>query len=251
MKNQELTRREVLVISKNTIIVSALTAGVLPLFTPQAVLALDWKEVFQKKYEGGHAEIVGLTGKAFANETSLHLKQQLNNGVHIQVAENSELLLSLPDHSILKITGEAELTLQIDTQGGGVINLILGAMLAVISSSKKKRYLIQTPTATLGVKGTVLFRNVFGAKEKPDSRVPENASDYVCICNGSLDYLTPDAQLIQSDQAHHHSAYFLLPDNKQLTLQKAPFLFRHSDQGINHVIDSMTGKKHDRSWLEL
>jgi hypothetical protein len=111
------------------------------------------------------------------------------------------------------------------------------------------------PTATIGIKGTVVFRQIF-REDEMDARAmqgktytrPRNLTDYFCTCNGEVDFLrNNDKSLITSEKAAAHSSSFLDSSNAKL-LAKAPMV-NHFDREIDRVIDLQDGVKHDKGFL--
>ncbi|MBT6611633.1 MAG: hypothetical protein HOB38_05980, partial [Deltaproteobacteria bacterium] len=71
------------------------------------------------------------------------------------------------------------------------------------------------------------------------------------ICNGAIDYLTPDNKTAMSDRAEHHSPYFLYPKKGDVGFIRTNQLLNHDDKEINDLIYRMAGQKHDTLWLNV
>ena len=129
---------------------------------------------------------------------------------------------------------------------------MFGGILGVIPKLKNRAYMIQSASATLGIKGTVFYKEVFGPQGSGDARVPAGALEYFCICNGSLDVLSQGQDRpILSDHAEHHHAHVVVAKADGVELVPAGFVKGHDDAGIHQVIEANPLGKHDQSWLQL
>jgi hypothetical protein len=222
-----------------------------PLETPP----IDWRAAFEAKSGKGEATVKSLVGEGYAGARALALGAKVPSGERLRVSGDGVMVLALPDRTVMKINGEADLTLHIDAVSGGVYNLALGAILSVVPS--RNLYLAMGPTSTVGVKGTVFFREVMGEKRQMMQSMegpvpmPEDIRDYFCTCNGEVDYLgdLQRGEVVHNDRARHHNSYFLKMDGR-LELVKAPML-DHFDDEIDRLIDIQEPPRHDKSWLQL
>ncbi len=219
----------------------------------QAQEAINWRNLFTQVPGGGSGKVKELTGTAFTGQRPLKVGDTVKSGDQLRVTKGGQLVVAASDNSIFLIKGEAVVDYHVGTQKSGLLNLVLGQVLAVVP--KGHRYLVAGPTATIGIKGTVVFRQIFredelvaqAMKGKTYTR-PKNLTDYFCTCNGSVDFLrNNDRSLITSDTAEVHSSEFLDPGAPKL-LSKAPMI-NHFDKDIEHVIDMQEGEKHDKSFL--
>lgn len=223
--------------------------------TPPSLPPIDWRAAFEAKSGGGEAVVKSLVGEAFAGARKLALGGTVKSGEHLRVAREGVMVVALPDRTVMKIIGEAEVTLHIDPNSGGVYDLALGAILSVVPT--RNLYLAMGPAATIGVKGTVFYREV--KAEKRDMmlsmdgpvEMPKGIYDYFCTCNGEVEYLgdLERGEVVQNDVATHHSSYFLKKDG-QLEILKAPML-NHFDDEIDQLIEIQQPPRHDRDWLVL
>jgi|SRR3989339_567421 len=224
------------------------------MLAPSAAWALEWSDWIGKRHQGGSAQVIGLKGQAQAqaDQKPLQLGSKVVNGQEIVVNAGGEALLLLPDGASFKLSGPARLVLEVDAQGGGNLKLLLGGLLGVIPQLKNRAYLVKSSNATLGIKGTVFYKEVFGPQGSDDPRVQPGALAYFCICNGSLAVLPQgQSQPLLQDQAEHHHAHLVMPQKNGIELVPAAFVKGHDDPGINQVIESNPGFKHNRSWLQL
>lgn len=217
--------------------------------------AVDWPAVFQAKEGGGTAEVTVLTGPGTADGRELEIGSIVPSGARVRMEPQAKAVLELPDRTVMELRGEAELELHIDRLSGGFYRLALGAVLSVVP--RRNLYLAMGPTAVVGVKGTVFYREVFPADPEPGMtmdgllEIPERINDYFCTCHGEVDFLhgmdTPVP--FRTDRAQHHSSWFLR-GNGETTLIEAPMM-NHFDDEIDRLIDLQAEPRHDKSWLEL
>lgn len=217
---------------------------------------VDWKQLFAAKPEGGTGVVKRMTGVAFAGRRTLAVGAQVQSGEQLRVAKGGSLTVSIEDGTLLQMREETVLDFHPSRRKSGLLNLLAGSLLTVMPHGN--RYLIGGPVATIGIKGTVVFREVFTenvtsarAMEGRTVRLPgKGLKDYFCTCNGTVDYLRKDSlSLITSDTAQHHNAFFLNPENPKL-LEKFEMV-NHFDRDIKAAIDLQDGPKHDASFLKL
>jgi len=216
---------------------------------------IDWRAAFEAKSGGGQAIVKSLVGNGFAGERKLALGGMVPSGERLRVERDGVMVVALPDRTVMKIIGEADVTLHIDPSSGGVYDLALGAILSVVP--RHNLYLALGPTSTIGVKGTVFFREVKADKRdmmmsmEGPVEMPKGIYDYFCTCNGEVEYLGDlnRGEVVQNDVATHHNSYFL-KQNGQLELVKAPML-DHFDDEIAQLIEIQEAPRHDASWLQL
>ena len=250
--NNQFSRRKLLVFGRDIVLVSALT-GVLPACSSlENQVKADWDMELAGLDKSGAARIKMLDGSAWINGKNALVNARIKSNDQVTVAGGGVLLMAMADNSLIKIKGKASLTMTLDSGGGGYFEIKKGSLLSAISRRKRRPYIIKGATAMVGVKGTVLFNHVFDNTEIMDSRTPQSATDYVCICHGNIDYVDPaDTTVVKSDTGYHHSASFVSAGSGQMEFQKAGFLLNHSDQEIYDLIEQMEGEKLDRRWLML
>jgi hypothetical protein len=255
MHHPHCTRRELFNIGGRVVIGSILLSALPGSPEAQAQEAINWRNLFRDVPKGGGGNVKELEGTAFAGKRPLKVGDAVAAGEQLRVTKGSRLIVSASDNSIFQMKGEAVVDFHIGTEKSGLLNLVLGQILAVVPTGH--RYLVAGPTATIGIKGTVVFRQIFredelvaqGMKGTTYTR-PKNLTDYFCTCSGACDFLRKnDNALITSDKAEAHSSEFLDPGNPKL-LTKAPMI-NHFDRDINRVIELQEGTKHDRTFLKL
>lgn len=250
-----LTRRELLSHSLRGAFVlgSALSAS--QFLFPGSAQAIDWKSLWSRRPTGGHATVKELEGVALGAYGPLKLGDRIESGTHIQCTQGARMVLHTSDNTVMQLSGETQLDLQLDGRGRGVMRLLLGAVLTVVPTNH--RYLVEGPTATIGIKGTVFYRQFFAPGDQEAYNmggkrveVPQNARDYVCTCNGQIEYLQPRTLYgVLSEAATHHNAYFLDEQNP-LQLGLARNAINHNNDQIRHLIGQQAEPRHDADWLK-
>lgn len=241
-----LTRRKIIHLGGQSFIALGLVAGL-----PAKIYGLDWRGLLGVKDPKGHGKVIALDGQASVDGETLKLNQRIANGQLIVAEEKARLLLSMPDGSVFQLSGPGKLRLEVSDEGG-LIQLLLGGLLGVVLENRQAQYLIQSPTATAGIKGTVFYRHRFAPGEQLDQRFPKGTKEYFCICNGEIEMRDALGQsTLVEDKAEHHSAHVIVESGGELALAQAKFLYGHGDREIDRVIERMGPKKHSRDWLQL
>jgi hypothetical protein len=235
-------------------LVPALILSGLPLSRrAQAQEAVNWRDEFAQVPTGGQGRVKEIKGRATVNGRTLALGDIVRSGETLRVAPSGHVIVSVQGGTIFNLRGEATLEFNASPGTTGLFRLAAGALLSVVP--RGGRYLVQGPAATIGIKGTVSYRQVFredefearATKGRTYSR-PRNLTDYFCTCNGAVDYLrNEDRSLAASDQTGYHNAFFLDPAAGQMR-NSAP-LINHFDEDIDYLIGLQDGEKHDRSFL--
>lgn len=250
-----ISRRDILVMGGKVFFTSAILGGVV---LPETASAIDWKRLFKGTPQGGSAKVQSLTGKATSNHKPIQQGDQVTSGSRVLVQEGGELVLSLEDGTTFKLKGKAALVLDLATKSGGVLKLLLGSLLAAVPTNRQNHYMIEGPTASIGIKGTVFFRQVFSEEERRGdklvgkTKIPNGVLDYFCTCNGEVDYLDPnDKKFMQRVEAHHHASYYLSKKGDKVKAVPAGVMLSHTDQEVHSLIKEMPKSKHTDDWLVL
>ncbi|MBU2515805.1 FecR family protein [bacterium] len=216
------------------------------LLTPQLV---EWTSLVQTNDHAGEIIIDAVEGDAMVNNVSVVKGLKLKNGVTLEL-KTGVVFMSLPDGSVLKLSKKATVEFDVDSRKGGIIILKQGGLLAVVRKSTQKPYLIRNASALVGIKGTVFYTQVLSPEDKQQSNIPDDASDYFCICNGIIDYLDQQWNLQKTSKGVHHMAYFLKTNGQNIDFEYAGWLLNHSDDEIYKLIETMKGEKHPTDWIQ-
>src|SRR5579863_8551083 len=118
--------------------------------------AIDWRHLFSSMPAGGSGKVKTLTGIAFAGNRSLSVGAKVSSGEQIRVAKGGTMAVSVEDGTLLTLKGDAVLDFSVSKQGTGLLNLVAGSLLTIMPVGH--RYLVGGPVATIGIKGTVVYR---------------------------------------------------------------------------------------------
>ena len=251
--NRHLSRRRFLASGGKTLLAGSALGGLGASLLSQPAHAIDWSTL-RKLMEGdGYGMVSTLVGEATADGRSLEVGSRVSSGAKVDVGPAGRLIMKMSDRSVFQFTGPASLNLILSMMREGLLNLLYGALLAVVP--RDSHYLVGGPTGTVGIKGTVFYREVFG-KETTTVQgmrgmlaIPEGAKEYSCNCNGEIEYLDKTgAQPFLTDRAEYHNSYFISPAMPG-RLIKAPMV-NHNDEEIKALIAIQDGDKHDAAWID-
>ncbi len=229
----------------------ALTAA---LASPGTSFGLDWASLVGSKPQGGHGKVKDLRGRSRAGGRPLGVGDRVESGEQIVVEPRGWMILSLSDNTIMRINANTTVTLEIDANRRGFFRLLAGSLLTVMPTGN--RYLVNLPTATVGIKGTVFFQQIYHPGERiafdeNNERViiPRGISEYFCLCNGMADFMPSDQSTpFFSDISEYHNSYYIDPRLPN-PMVEAPQL-NHTDEQILELIDRQDGAKHDTAFLD-
>lgn len=121
------------------------------------------------------------------------------------------------DNSTVNIVGEAVI---------GGLRLVTGKLLSVFGKGQKK---IETPTATIGIRGTGCYI------ESDPARM------YICLCYGEADYTpTVAPNLAKRFTATHHESVWISGQDAQQPFSKAPMI-NHTDAELT-LLENLVGR---------
>ena len=217
--------------------------------------AQGWRSLFRRTPKGGHGNVKKMIGEASAGGRRLKVGARVESGEEIRVARQGMMILSLADNTIFRINGEARFQMHTSKRRRtGFFRLLLGSILTVMP--RRNRYLVQMPSASIGIKGTIFFHQIYGEEEFFASdyggkvvALPEGITEYFCLCNGLADFLkTDEEKAFFSDVSKYHNSYYIDPRQAKI-LVKAPQL-NHTDDEILELIEFQEGPKHDTQWID-
>ncbi len=257
-KTEYASRRHVLSLGWKAL---SLSLGATAILWVERTLAqtTEWKALLRRKPRGGKGEVLSVDGRFVANGKNLRKGSVIKSGAQITSSQKGELLLRLSDNSTMQLKGPVDFSFHIDGKNKGVLSLVRGAALVVVPS--RKQYLVEGPTATLGIKGTVFYREVFDGQPKKMNRdinnnpvdVPANAKDYFCLCNGEADYLNAKSATgtvtENANRKPHHSRF--LKSEKKAGIIQAKQIINHDDRDIKRLIELQKEPKHRSDWLKI
>lgn len=247
-----LTRRGLLRTAGKAALAGGILGGITSLLRAGRADAIDWERLLRTAKPDGYGIVKQLTGRAFSGGRRLNEGSRVESGEQIQVSKGGRLILTMSDQSLFQMFGPTTLDLILSMMREGILNLLFGSILSVVPT--RNRYLVMGPTGTIGIKGTVFFRQVFPEDQvmartmEGQMRTPEGVHDYFCNCHGEVEYQKPEtAETFYNDRSEYHNAFFLDPRTPGL-LVKAPMI-NHNDKLIKAMIDLQEEPKHDATWL--
>ena len=113
--------------------------------------------------------------------------------------------------------------------GADVMRVVTGAILSVFATGKPRR--IETPTATIGIRGTGIYIE------------SEPARTYVCICYGEAEIASsgdPAAREVVRTK-HHEAPRYVMASGAPQMLMQAPVL-NHTDAELT-MLESLVGRR--------
>jgi len=115
------------------------------------------------------------------------------------------------------------------TFGADVMRVLTGAILSVFASGKPRR--IETPTATIGIRGTGIYVE------------SEPARTYVCTCYGEAEIASRDDPAARETvrTKHHESPRYVMASGAPQMLMQAPVL-NHTDAELT-MLEGLVGRR--------
>lgn len=200
-----------------------------------------------------------LQGQLEVNGSPVNVGARVHSGDLLSTAPQSRAILSLEDGSAVHLRGATRFVFQIHPQRReSWFRLLSGAVLAVIP--KGQRHLAEGSTALIGVKGTVYYRERFPADVRnalslPHGHtvaLPPGADEFLCLCNGEMDYLSPDLRPQLNVRSVHHQAALLSQATREKPQERVPVQgwLNHTDLEIRALVGWQDTRRHPIDWLE-
>ena len=173
-------------------------------------------------------EIQYFEGIVTVNGIQAEIGLEVMDGDVILTGPDSFVELKFGEYRVLNAEENSRLVLDAAEK---TFKLDIGAI-AVLQSkarwfSRRKPWLIQTPTMVAAVRGTVYYTKV----ESPESV-------YFCLCNGKIHLEDSDAGGVLNLEAAHHNAVRFVRSDDGVTYQNAPMLY-HTDEVIESLADTV------------
>ncbi len=169
-------------------------------------------------------EILYLEGSVTVNGREAEIGSAVMDGDELVTDPDSYLEVQFGDSRVFKAEENSRLVLD---AGEKTIKLGSGALAVVQSKarwlSRKKPWLVETPTMVAAVRGTIYYTKV----ESPDEV-------YFCICNGKIHLADSENSGELDMEAAHHKAVRYIRSADGIVRQDAPMIY-HSDEGMEHV----------------
>ncbi len=211
----------------------------------------------ERETQEARAIVVALEGSAWVDGREARLGETVLEGEVIKGAPDASVVLRFLDNSLVKLKGESEFRVN-RVENSSVWALVKGALLAIVT--KGSRYSLSTPTAVIGVRGTVFYHEVFrqtilsggsaavipvmGRAPSP----PPDAAEYLCLCNGRAVPSSLERRHDKEIVSDYHTSFFVYPEREGLRLVPA-FLWNHTDREILDLVKHQEGPHHDMEWI--
>lgn len=178
--------------------------------------------------DGAAGEIQYLEGIVTVNGQAADIGLELKDNDVIVTGPDSFVEIKFGEYRVLNAEENTRLVLNAAEK---TFELNNGALAVVQSKarwfSRRKPWLVETPTVVASVRGTVFYIKVESAD-----------SVYFCLCNGKIHLEdTEEGGVLNLEAAHHNAVRFIRSD-EGLVCRKAPMLY-HTDQAIESLADTI------------
>ena len=199
--------------------------AVLQRFAATLVLGglLPWRQALAMQ-----AGIVRLKGKVHLNGQPASIGQLVKEGDHVETFADAEVVFVVGKDAYLQRAGSK---IRLESGSGStfsqVLRVIAGRVLGVFAKGDTQ---IETPTVTLGIRGTGVY-----IEASPDKT-------YVCLCYGTAEY-TPTAQadhVFTQTTEHHEKPVWIYADASR-PLMAAAEPMNHTDAELQ-MLEALVGR---------
>ncbi|WP_051534798.1 hypothetical protein [Deefgea rivuli] len=187
--------------------------------------SICWRDAFAAKQETG---IVRLKGKVHLNGQPASVGQLVKMGDALETFADAEVVFIVGKDAYLQRAGSQ---IRLETASGSgftqLLRVVSGRLLAVFAKGETQ---IETPTVTLGIRGTAVYIEA------------EADKTYVCLCYGTAKY-TPTAQANQAftqTTQHHEKPLWIYADINR-PLMEASVPMNHSDAELS-MLEALVGR---------
>lgn len=171
--------------------------------------------------------IYDMRGNVKVNGAQANLDTKIEASDTIATGRSSHVVFAVgKDAFVLRSNSQLQLS------GSGVLintlRLVTGKLLSVFG---KTRHRMQTPNATIGIRGTGIY-----VEAEPEQ-------SYVCTCYGVVDlFANKDENSRETITSEHHDAprYILSNESKGKNIRSAPFI-NHTDLELQ-IIEELVGR---------
>jgi len=166
-------------------------------------------------------------GKVWVNNRLITKDTPIKPGDTVKTGVKSQIIFVIGD-DVYKLGAHSTLRLRYNP-GNRFVNamrLVSGTLLGVFGKGRKT---IQSPTVTLGIRGTGLFLKV------------EPHNTYFCTCYGETEIYTHDKPQLQFVSTTHHTAYSINHNVEQPKVFSDTMKY-HTDEEL-HYLESLVGRK--------
>lgn len=180
----------------------------------------------EKEPQNNH-QIHRLTGDVFINDQRAKADSIIVPGDKITTGENSEIVFRQKADAYL-LRANSNMQLQGESDVVSALRLVSGALLSVFGSGNKQ---LNTPTATVGIRGTGTYMEV------------EHNQTYLCTCYGGTEIASATDPSVTDRVAttHHESPRYIRQIGDKSEIVTAP-VKNHSDSELI-LLESTVGRE--------
>ncbi|MBM5571628.1 MULTISPECIES: hypothetical protein [Deefgea] len=199
--------------------------AVLQRFAAMLVLGglLPWRQALAMQ-----TGIVRLKGKVHLNGQSARIGQLVKDGDHVETFADAEVVFIVGKDAYLQRAGSK---IRLESGSGStfsqVLRVISGRVLGVFAKGDTQ---IQTPTVTLGIRGTGVYLEASADKT------------YVCLCYGTAEYIPladPSHTITQTTQHHEKPLWIYADASRPLMAAAEPI--NHTDAELQ-MLEALVGR---------
>ncbi len=187
----------------------------------------------EKKTVQGYTGVVHyLEGNVSMNGETLSIGDTVDPGATLTTGEDSYCEIVFGGKNVFRILESTVAVIDLG-KGRGAIQVDRGTMAFLLTrlsalDAEEPEFLVDTPSAAFGVRGTAFFIAVESA-----------VSSYVCACNGSLHVEDAAGGNIQELTGYHHKALRIKKAGDGSFEFSDPGLLYHDDDDMNNLAHSI------------
>jgi hypothetical protein len=175
-----------------------------------------------------------LSGDVRVNAMPAVLLQEIKPGDVVATGADGSCVIIIGEH-VYMIREDSEIEFYPDyfidadnTSPSGLITMAAGAMLSVFD---KTTTTLNTPTATIGIRGTACYMEVH-----PDRT-------YACVCYGRAELSSSQDNLLLETVVtkHHDKPRYIYPADSSIRIEVAP-IFNHTDAELR-MLEALVNRK--------
>jgi len=210
-------------------LVQALTAGAFWIGAPSLVQAAWWGKPPYKLQQ--NKSIFSMNGDVRVNGVKATETTIIRANDKIETGEKSNVIFAVGSDSFI-LRGNSDLQLSGQEFFLNRLRMVSGRLLSVFGSRNRQALRMETPTATIGIRGTGVYM-----ESEPDL-------SYLCTCYGTTQIAaaTDLNDTIQVTAKHHDAPKYITKDAKKGSrIRKAPFK-NHTDPELK-MLEALVGRE--------
>jgi len=187
---------------------------------PFRLIAASRSEEWEMPMEG---RISFAAGDVYVNEVRVESGVLVGEGDTIRTGTGSEADVEIRDFAVFHLKEKSSVTTE-SILSQPKIRVKKGWFLLIVK--RKNGFMVESPTALAGVRGTVIFFNVLDEKKT-----------YFCDCNGKVTLSDPKTgNPVKNIVSQYHTAFQLNRGTERVEFERAKLLY-HNDEDILKIAD--------------